>query len=86
MTIDVNFIDSGRTATQPSNPKFPNGQQISVAEPGQKSCTFNLPYPAPGCGTYSIVCSACRFTALVTVAGRADDPRVLTLPCKAPVH
>lgn len=83
MTIDVKFNDSGRTATQPSDLKFPNGRLVSVSpSPILKTCTRNLPYPAPRCGTYSIVCRVCHFTALVTVSGRADDPKIITLPCK----
>jgi len=46
MTIDVKFNDSGRTAESPPNPKFPRGMAVSVAKPGEKSCTFNLPYGA----------------------------------------
>lgn len=83
MAFDVKFNDSGRTATQPADPKYPNGREINLAEPGQKYCCRGLPYPAPRCGTYSIVCRDCGFTALVTVAGRADDPRNITVPCKA---
>jgi hypothetical protein len=82
MTIDVKFNDSGHTATEKANPKWPNGRELSVAEPGQESCTWNLPYPAPRVGTYSVVCRRCHFTALVSVAGRADDPIMITLPCK----
>ena len=83
MTIDVKFNDSGRTATQPANPKHPNGQDINLAiSVVQKVCCRNLPYPAPRCGTYSVRCRTCNFTALITVAGRADDPRTITLPCK----
>lgn len=84
MTIDVKFNDAGREAQQPSNPKYPDGMAVNLAtSPLVKTCSYNLPYPAPRCGTYSVVCRTCRFTCLVTVAGRADDPRVITLPCKS---
>jgi len=87
MTIDVRFNDSDRTATQPANPEYPNGMDIVLAETViQKICSRNLPYPAPRCGTYSVVCRECGFTALVTVAGRADDPRSITMACKVKVH
>lgn len=82
MTIEVKFNDSGRTAKEKPNPKYPNGMDVSCAQPGQKACGFSLPYPAPRCGTYSVICNDCKFTALITVAGRADDPRTVTLPCK----
>ncbi len=86
MTIDITFNDSGRAATQPSNPKFPDGIDIDISAPGRASCCFNLSYPAPRVGTYSIVCRTCRYTAVITVAGRPDDPRTLTLPCKEIRH
>jgi hypothetical protein len=86
MTIDITFLDSGREPTQKPNPKYPTGMDVNCAKPGEKSCTFNLPYPAPRCGSYVAKCQTCGFTAAVTVAGRADDPRTLTVPCKAPVH
>lgn len=86
MTIDVHFYDSGREPTQKPNPKYPNGIDINLAPQLAKSCTRNVPYPAPRCGTYSIRCTVCNFTALITVAGRADDPRTITLPCKEMRH
>jgi hypothetical protein len=49
MTIDIQFNDSGRTATQPSNPKYPDGIDVSVAKPGEKACCWSIPYPAPRC-------------------------------------
>jgi hypothetical protein len=82
MTFDVKFNDSGYKSTKPADPKFPKGVDVSTAKPGEKSCCRNLPYPAPGIGTYSVVCRDCGLTALVSVAGRADDPRSITLPCK----
>jgi hypothetical protein len=80
--FDVNFIDSGRYATEPSDPKHPNGKRVNVALVIQKSCARNLPYPAPRCGVYEVTCRKCGFKALVTVAGRADDPCMITLPCR----
>ena len=82
MTIDVKFNDSGREPSQKADPRFPRGMTISMARPGQTSCTYNLPYPAPRCGIYSISCNICGLTVAVTVAGRADDPNKITLPCK----
>lgn len=87
MTIDVKFIDRGREPREKPDPKFPNGQDISFAPHVlAKSCCSNTPYPAPRCGYYSVLCKECGFTALITVAGRADDPRTITLPCKQGVH
>lgn len=83
MTIDVSFIDGERTARMKSDPRYPDGQAISLAPSVlAKACTRNLPYPAPRCGLYSIKCRVCGFVGVVTVAGRPDDPRVVTIPCK----
>lgn len=83
MTIDVKFIDEGRTATEKPDPKFPDGRDLNIAPHVlAKVCCRNLPYPAPRCGQYAIRCRVCGLTALVSVAGRPDDPRTITLACK----
>ena len=80
--FDVVFLDSGRTSECKSDPKFPEGQPINLAPNAiVKTCSRNLPYPAPRCGVYQIRCLKCGYTAAVTVAGRADDPRMVTMPC-----
>lgn len=82
--IDVVFVDAGRKATEKPNPRFPDGMRVDLnINPLHKSCTRNLPYPAPRVGSYIVSCRECRFSAGITVAGRADDPRVVTIPCKA---
>ena len=83
MTIDVEFLDSGRTAQCKSDPAFPEGMSINLArKDDRQTCTRNLPYPAPRIGTYMITCTICKLKAAITVAGRPDDPRIVTLPCK----
>lgn len=84
MTFDVRFLDSGRYPQEKPDPAFPDGQRINLAtNPLVKSCSRNLPYPAPRCGQYEIICRVCGFSAIITVAGRQDDPRSVTLPCKS---
>lgn len=84
MTIDVTFLDSGREPTCKPNPKYPDGMDVDLRQHAlQKYCCRSVPYPAPRCGTYSIKCTVCGIVVAVTVAGRADDPRTVTLPCKA---
>lgn len=84
MTIDVRFLDSGVRPTQKPNPAWPNGTPVNLAADLVlvKTCTRNLPYPAPRCGLYEVECRTCGFRALLTVAGRPDDPNMITLPCK----
>lgn len=84
MTIDVMFLDSGREPQCKPDPKYPDGKPINLAtDPMVKTCTMNLPFPAPRCGLYAIRCLECGFTAMLTVAGRPDDPNVVTMPCKS---
>lgn len=83
MTIDVQFISAGRTATEKPDPRYPDGMPVNLAPHAlAKTCTRNLPYPAPHCGQYLVKCRTCGFTGLITVAGRADDPNIVTLPCR----
>lgn len=79
--FDVTFLDSGRTATQKPDPAYPDGMEIDLRHPGQKGCCRNLPYPAPRCGHYVVVCTVCGYRALISVAGRPDDPKNVTMPC-----
>jgi hypothetical protein len=82
MTIDVTFIDSGREPECKPDPAYPNGKAVSLAGSTEaKVCTYNLP-KAPRCGVLQIKCRKCGFTAAITVAGRPDDPAIVTLPCK----
>ena len=73
MTIDVIFLDSGREPQCKPDPKHPDGRDVDMAAPGDKTCTFNVPYPAPRCGAYRITCRECGLKVAMTVAGRADD-------------
>lgn len=60
---------------------FPFGKAADISL-GAKSCTLELPYPAPGVGTWIIYCAECGFSLGVTAAGRADDPTKITFACK----
>ena len=83
MTFDVRFLDSGRYPQEKPDPAFPDGIRINLApSPLVKTCSRHVPYPAPRCGQYAIKCNRCGFSALITVAGRPDDPKSVTLPCK----
>lgn len=75
------WFDSGRSPKVKPNPKFPKGVDID-ASVGLKSCRTDLPYPAKRIGHYFVKCDVCGTTAVVTTAGRPDDPRSVTLPCK----
>lgn len=84
MTIDVTFLDSGREPREKPNPAYPNGIDVNLSQHAlQKVCCRNVPYPAPRCGQYAITCRVCGYCAVMTVAGRPDDPRTVTLPCQS---
>jgi hypothetical protein len=83
MTFDVAFIDKGHKAVEKPDPKYPDGTPVNLAPNAVvKTCCRNLPYPAPRCGFYVVTCRTCGFDAIISVAGRPDDPRTITLPCK----
>lgn len=83
-TIDVVFFDGNREAECKPDPKYPDGKDVDLTKNAlQKRCCYNLPYPAPRCGAYGVSCKKCGYKVVMTVAGRADDPRTLTMPCKA---
>jgi hypothetical protein len=81
--IHIHWIDRGRDPTQPPNPAYPDGIDIDLTGGNSgKSCRTALPYPAKRVGYYVATCARCKFKAIVTTAGRPDDPRSIRLPCK----
>lgn len=81
--FSIEWVDGGRVAVCPANPFHPDGVVID-ATGGQPclSCEVSLPYPAKRCGHYVIRCLTCNYSAVVTTAGRADDPHSIKVPCK----
>ena len=67
----------------PPNPDYPNGVDVQEAAPGVPSCRADLPYPAPERLVWQVRCRRCGFSLAITAAGRLDDPRSVTVPCKA---
>jgi len=86
MTHTVTWIDHGRSPQHPSDPAFPGGKDVemTVYPPlaSGKTCFVKLPYPAKRCGAYLVQCGTCDMSAMVTTAGRRDDPRSVRLVCK----
>lgn len=81
----VAFFASGRgKARNPPDPRYPKGMHVDMRDDAAaEACSLALPYPAPECGHYSVTCSRCGWHGIVTAAGRADDPRTLSIGCKA---
>ena len=86
MTFSIIFLDSGREPQCAPDPAYPDGKHIDLAGKAVPKCTRNVPYPAPRCGVYVITCDECELRAAITVAGRPDDPRSVTLRCKKAIQ
>jgi hypothetical protein len=78
----IKWFDWGREPRCPSDPDFPNGIDIDCSRGISPTCRANLPYPAKRCGEYHVKCLLCGINAMITTAGRPDDPRSIKLPCK----
>lgn len=82
-SFKIEWIDRGREPQCPPNPAFPNGIDLDTAkEFGKPTCHAELPYPAKRCGLYYVECNICGTNALITTAGRPDDPRSVDLLCQ----
>jgi hypothetical protein len=79
--IDVTWVDGGRWPRNPPNPEYPNGIDLDLSGGAKAMCLVDLPYPAKRCGFFRISCETCGRTAMVTTAGRVDDPKSVTLAC-----
>lgn len=79
------WIDRHREPQCPPNPLFPNGIDLDVSD-GALACRAELPYPAKRCGYYFVECQKCLTNALITTAGRADDPKSVKLTCALADH
>jgi hypothetical protein len=86
--FEIHWIDRGRPATQPANSDYPNGIPIDLSNGAQRTCTLDLPCPAPRgredrqCGLWSVHCRRCGQVNVLTTAGRADDPRSVKMACQ----
>lgn len=80
----ITWEDSGREPREPPDPAFPSGVDLVAARPTGPRCSTPLPYPARRCGLYLVRCTRCSLRVAVTTAGRADDPRSLTVSCRPP--
>jgi hypothetical protein len=81
----LEWVDRGVEPQCAPDPDYPNGKDVDFSKwcvDGWPTCRLDLPYPAKRCGAYLIECLACGMTVAVTTAGRADDPRSVTVGCK----
>lgn len=80
--MKVTWHDAGRESQCAPNPQFPEGVDLDCSAGSPATCSTDLPYPAKRCGQYVVVCETCGQRAVVTTAGRADDPRSLKMSCQ----
>ena len=83
----IDWIDRGREPQCAPDPAYPNGKDLDGAKVlGVPTCKVDLPYPAKRCGLYYVECNICGYIAIITTAGRPDDPRSALFPCKIRTH
>lgn len=80
--IKIEWIDGKREPVCKPDPAFPKGKDCDCSGGQLPACKTDLPYPAKRCGMYYVECLICGTNVLITTAGRPDDPRSVTLPCK----
>lgn len=86
MTFTVTWHDIGREPQSEPDPRYPKGVDIDASKGAKRACSTSLPYPARRCGYYTLICTTCKLTAVVTTAGRPDDPRSFKVACKETQH
>lgn len=79
--FDITWVDVKREPQCPADPNYPDG--IDITTDRLPSCKAILPYPAKRIGYYIVECLVCGVCAGCTTAGRRDDPRSITLPCRS---
>lgn len=82
MKFKIDWYDGHRSAQSPPNPSCPAGSDVDLTAGRTPACKVPLSYPAKRCGQYVIICDVCKIAVMVTTAGRADDPRSVTIACK----
>jgi hypothetical protein len=79
----IQWFDHEREPQCRPDPAYPNGIDLDAfKEIGVETCCTQLPYPAKRCGLYYVECNICGSNAMITTAGRPDDPRSVHIPCK----
>lgn len=81
-SISLEWVSHGRKARCQPNPDYPGGVEVNLAGDGI-GCEKVIPYPAPECGVWVVRCERCGASTAITAAGRSDDPKQITLACKA---
>ena len=67
-----------------TEPEYSLTEWMSICAPIRSKSTAvpMCPIRHRAVGAYNIFCNKCKLRVAVTVAGRPDDPRTVTMPCK----
>lgn len=82
MSLDAEWIDGKRWPKNRPDPRYPDGIDVDGSRGAAMNCFTQLPYPAKRCGHYLVTCDLCGQRAVVTTAGRKDDPRSVRIACR----
>lgn len=87
MPFEIDWRQRGGPPKNPSDPRYPRGIDLDLTDGARRACLVDLPYPTPKfIGVLMVRCLTCDRTAMLTTAGRPDDPRTVRLPCKGEPH
>lgn len=78
----VVWEDGKREPTCVPDLRYPSGVDLDVSNGKTPACVCPLPYPAKRCGHFYVECKVCGTNAIITTAGRIDDPRSIKFPCE----
>jgi hypothetical protein len=78
----IRWVDRFYEPQERPDPRYPLGIDVDLSNGADQACTAALPYPAKRIGYFVIECPRCGRDAIVTTAGRPDDPRSVKLACK----
>jgi hypothetical protein len=78
----IDWIDREREPQNPPDPRYPHGIDLDMSKGATRTCSTRLPYPTPRCGLLYVECGECGANAIITTAGRADDPCSVKLACE----
>lgn len=81
MAFKLQFLTKGQKATQQPDPRYPTGMEVDMSYGRTPTCQIKPPYPAVSVGTFHATCDRCGLTIAFTVAGRVDDPKLVTVAC-----
>ena len=78
---DITWLDRGVEPRGKPKLEDIHGRAVDISRGQTPACMSPLEYPAKRCGYYVIRCRTCGANAVLTTAGRRDDPRSFKMAC-----